>query len=132
MKTQTTELVFILDKSGSMAGLEKDTIGGFNALLEKQRKLPGDVRVTTVLFNQGYDLLHDRISLEGISPLTETDYEVGGMTALLDAIGSTIQKISNVQKNTLQDQQADNVMFVITTDGMENSSSEYNYKKSMK
>lgn len=75
MKTQTTELVFILDKSGSMAGLEKDTIGGFTALLEKQRKLPGDVRVTTVLFNQGYNLLHDRISLEGISPLTETDYE---------------------------------------------------------
>ncbi|MDQ0428531.1 hypothetical protein QOZ98_001357 [Planomicrobium stackebrandtii] len=129
MKTQTTELVFILDKSGSMAGLEKDTIGGFNALLEKQRKLPGEVRVTTVLFNQGYDLLHDRISLEGISPLTEKDYEVGGMTALLDAIGSTIQKISNVQKATLQDQQADNVIFVITTDGMENSSCEYNYKK---
>lgn len=129
MKTQTTELVFILDKSGSMAGLEKDTIGGFNALLEKQRKLPGEVRVTTVLFNQGYDLLHDRISLEGISPLTETDYEVGGMTALLDAIGSTIQKISNVQKGTLQDQQADKVLFVITTDGMENASCEYTYKK---
>ena len=129
MKTETTELVFILDKSGSMAGLEKDTIGGFNALIEKQRNLPEEVRVTTVLFNQGYELLHDRISLEGISPLTETDYEVGGMTALLDAIGSTIQKISNVQKGTLQDQQADKVMFVITTDGMENASCEYNYKK---
>ncbi|MBT2582984.1 vWA domain-containing protein [Planococcus sp. ISL-109] len=129
MKTQTTELVFILDKSGSMAGLEKDTIGGFNALIDKQRKLPGDVRVTTVLFNQGYELLHDRISLEGISPMTETDYEVGGMTALLDAVGSTIQKISNVQKSTMPDQQADKVMFVITTDGLENSSCEYNYKK---
>lgn len=129
MKTKTTELVFILDKSGSMAGLEKDTIGGFNALIDKQRKLPGDVRVTTVLFNQGYELLHDRISLEGISPLTEMDYEVGGTTALLDAVGSTIQKISNVQKGTLQEQRADKVMFVITTDGMENSSREYNYKK---
>ena len=129
MKTETTELVFILDRSGSMAGLEKDTIGGFNALIEKQRNLPGDVRVTTVLFNQGYELLHDRIGLEGISPLTETDYEVGGMTALLDAVGSTIQKISNVQKSTLHEQRADRVMFVITTDGMENSSCEYTYKK---
>lgn len=129
MKKQTTELVFILDKSGSMAGLEKDTIGGFNALIDKQRNLPGEVRVTTVLFNQGYELLHDRIALEGVSPLTEADYEVGGMTALLDAIGSTIQKISNVQKNTLPAQQADKVMVVITTDGMENASAEYNQKK---
>lgn len=129
MKKETTELVFILDKSGSMAGLEKDTIGGFNALLEKQRKEPGDVRVTTVLFNQGVELLHDRIELEGVSPLTERDYEVGGMTALLDAIGSTIQKISNVQRSTLKNQRADRVMFVITTDGMENSSCEYTYKK---
>ncbi|MGM0898308.1 MAG: vWA domain-containing protein [Bacillota bacterium] len=129
MKTQTTELVFILDKSGSMAGLEKDTVGGFNALIDKQRKLPGEVRVTTVLFNQGYELLHDRISLEDISPLTETDYEVGGMTALLDAVGSTIQKISNVQKSKMQDRQADKVLFVITTDGLENSSCEYTYKK---
>lgn len=128
MKKQTTELVFILDKSGSMAGLEKDTIGGFNALIGKQRKLPGEVRVTTVLFNQGYELLHDRISLEDMSPLTEADYEVGGMTALLDAVGSTIQKINNVQKSKMQGQ-ADKVLFVITTDGLENSSCEYNYKK---
>lgn len=129
MKQETTELVFILDRSGSMAGLEKDTIGGFNALIEKQRNLPGEVRVTTVLFNQGYELLHDRIALEGVSPLTEADYAVGGMTALLDAIGSTIQKISNVQKGTLQEQQANRIMFVITTDGMENASCEYSYKK---
>lgn len=129
MKNEMTELVFILDKSGSMAGLEKDTIGGFNALVEKQRNLPGDVRVTTVLFNQAYELLHDRISLKGISPLTERDYEVGGMTALLDAIGSTIQKISNAQHRTLEQERADKVMFVITTDGMENASCEYNYKK---
>lgn len=124
-----TELVFILDKSGSMAGLEKDTIGGFNALVEKQRKLEGDVRVTTVLFNQSYELLHDRISLKGISPLTEDDYEVGGTTALLDAIGSSIQKIGNAQKRTSEVERADKVMFVITTDGMENASCEYNYKK---
>lgn len=129
MKNEMTELVFILDKSGSMAGLEKDTIGGFNALVEKQRNLPGDVRVTTVLFNQAYELLHDRISLKGISPLTETDYEVGGMTALLDAIGSTIQKISNAQQRTMEQERADKVMFVITTDGMENASCEYDYRK---
>ncbi|XKE93284.1 VWA domain-containing protein [Metaplanococcus flavidus] len=129
MKNEMTELVFILDKSGSMAGLEKDTIGGFNALVEKQRKLQGDVRVTTVLFNQSYELLHDRISLKGISPLTEDDYEVGGTTALLDAIGSTVQKIANVQKRTMEEERADKVMFVITTDGMENASCEYNYKK---
>ncbi|AUD13139.1 MULTISPECIES: vWA domain-containing protein [unclassified Planococcus (in: firmicutes)] len=129
MKNETTELVFILDKSGSMAGLEKDTIGGFNALIDKQRKLPGEVRVTTVLFNHEYELLHDRISLEGISPMTDSDYEVGGMTALLDAVGSTIQKISNAQKGTLKKHQADQVMFVITTDGLENSSCEYTYKK---
>lgn len=127
MKNEMTELVFILDKSGSMSGLEKDTIGGFNALIEKQRKLPGDARVTTVLFNQSYELLHDRISLTGISPLTDSDYEVGGTTALLDAIGSAIQKIGNAQKRTRE--QADNVMFVITTDGLENSSCEYRYEK---
>lgn len=129
MKKETTELVFILDKSGSMAGLEKDTIGGFNALIDKQRKLPGDVRVTTILFNQAYELLHDRIPLEGVAPLTETEYEVGGTTALLDAIGSAIQKISNAQNGTIADQRADRIMFVITTDGMENSSCEYDYKK---
>lgn len=129
MKNEMTELVFILDKSGSMAGLEKDTIGGFNALVEKQRKLDGDVRVTTVLFNQSYELLHDRINLKGVSPLTEADYEVGGTTALLDAIGSAIQKIGNAQKRTSEEERADKVMFVITTDGMENASCEYNYKK---
>lgn len=129
MKNETTELVFILDKSGSMAGLEKDTIGGFNALVEKQRKLPGDVLVTTVLFNHCYELLHDRISLRGISTLTEMDYEVGGTTALYDAIGSTIQKFINIHMRTSESERADKVMFVITTDGMENASSEYSAKK---
>ncbi|WKA56920.1 vWA domain-containing protein [Planococcus shenhongbingii] len=125
----STELVFILDKSGSMGGLESDTIGGFNALLAKQKKEPGDVKVTTVLFNHDYELLHDRLPITGISPMTEEEYEVGGTTALLDAIGSTINKIGNVQKRTSEDQRADKVMFVITTDGMENASCEYNYKK---
>lgn len=129
MKHEKMELVFILDKSGSMAGLEKDTIGGFNSLVEKQRQMPGDVLVTTVLFNQSYELLHDRISLQGISALTEMDYEVGGMTALNDAIGSTIQKFTNIQQRASGSERADGVMFIITTDGMENASSEYSAKK---
>lgn len=109
--------------------MEQDTIGGFNALIEKQRKLSGDVRVTTVLFNQAYELLHDRIPLAGVSPLTETEYAVGGTTALLDAIGFAIQKAANAQKGAGEDQRADRIMFVITTDGMENASCEYDYKK---
>ncbi|QBP41951.1 vWA domain-containing protein [Paenisporosarcina antarctica] len=129
MNAKSTELVFILDKSGSMAGLESDTIGGFNALITKQKKEQGDARVTTILFNDGYELLHDRISIKGIAPITEKEYEVGGMTALLDAIGSTIQKIGNAQKRTSEEERAGKVMFVITTDGYENASCEYNYKK---
>ncbi|MDA8226514.1 MAG: VWA domain-containing protein, partial [Desulfitobacterium hafniense] len=125
MKTNITELVFILDKSGSMSGLESDTIGGFNAMVSKQQKEPGEAIVTTVLFDDNYELLHDRISIKGIRPITEKEYYVGGCTALLDAIGKTIQKISNVQKQTSEDQRADKVVLVITTDGMENASREY-------
>lgn len=128
-KNDSTELVFILDKSGSMGGLEIDTIGGFNALLNKQRKEPGEVKVTTVLFNHNYELLHDRLPIHGISPLTERDYEVGGTTALLDAIGSTINKIGNVQKRISEDRRAGKVLFVVTTDGLENASCEYTHKK---
>lgn len=124
MKNNLTELVFILDKSGSMAGLEADTIGGFNAMLAKQKKEEGEAIVTTVLFNDNYDLLHDRINVKGVSPITERDYQVEGMTALLDAIGSTIQKIGNIQKRTNFEERASRVLFVITTDGMENSSCE--------
>jgi uncharacterized protein YegL len=124
-----TELVFILDKSGSMAGLEGDTIGGFNSMLSKQQKAEGECFVTTVLFNNEYELLHDRISVNGISSITDKDYEVGGTTALLDAIGSTIQKIVNVQKKTKVEERADKVLFVITTDGMENASREYSAVK---
>jgi uncharacterized protein YegL len=127
MKTNITELVFILDKSGSMAGLESDTIGGYNAMLTKQQNEPGEATVTTVLFDDEYELLHDRINIKGIRMITERDYFVGGCTALLDAIGKTIYKIGNVQKHTSEDQRADNVMFVIITDGLENASREYSY-----
>lgn len=129
MNKEMTELVFILDKSGSMAGLESDTVGGFNALIAKQKKEPGDARVTTVLFNHGYELLHDRIPLNGVRPITEKEYEVSGTTALLDAVGATIQKIRNVQKSTIEQERASKVIFVITTDGMENSSCEYTHEK---
>ncbi|RFB18510.1 VWA domain-containing protein [Bacillus sp. HNG] len=124
-----TELVFILDKSGSMAGLETDTIGGFNSMLKKQKKAEGEARVTTVLFNHHYEILHDRINVKGISPITEEDYEVSGTTALLDAIGFTIQKINNVQKHTSKAERAEKVLFVITTDGMENASREFTAAK---
>lgn len=125
MRTDLTELVFILDRSGSMQGLEGDTIGGYNAMLHKQQMEAGEAVVTTVLFDDEYELLHDRINLKGIRPITEREYFVRGSTALLDAVGKTIQKIINVQKNTAEDQRAGQVMFVITTDGMENASREY-------
>ena len=124
-----TELVFILDKSGSMSGLEQDTIGGYNSMLEKQKALEGQVLVTTVLFNHGYQLLHDRVDLRGVSPITEQDYMVGGSTALLDAIGITINKIANAHKGTSSEYRPDKVLFVITTDGIENSSREYSCAK---
>ena len=129
MKTNITELVFILDKSGSMSGLESDTIGGYNAMLKKQQQEQGEAIVTTVLFDDRYELLHDRINIKGISPITEKEYFVEGSTALLDAIGKTINKIGNVQKNTKEEQRADKVMMVITTDGLENASHEYSYEK---
>ncbi len=124
-----TEIVFILDRSGSMAGLETDTIGGFNSMLNKQKKAEGEAFVTTVLFNHHSEIVHDRINIRGISPITEADYEVGGTTALLDAIGFSIQKIVNVQKYTNEDERAEKVLFVITTDGMENASREYTPEK---
>lgn len=129
MKKGLTELVFILDRSGSMAGLESDTIGGYNSLLEKQKKEPGEATVTTVLFDDRYELLHDRISLRGIAPMTDKEYFVRGNTAMLDAIGKTINKIGNAQKHTAEDERAENVLIVITTDGLENASREFNYDK---
>lgn len=129
MKNNLTELVFILDRSGSMSGLERDTIGGFNSMLEKQKKEEGEAVITTVLFDNKYELLHDRINIRGISPITDKEYFVRGTTALLDAIGKTIRKIENAQKHTLEDERASKVLFVITTDGMENSSTIYSYEK---
>jgi uncharacterized protein YegL len=129
MKTNITELIFILDKSGSMSGLESDTIGGFNAMLKKQQQEQGEAIVTTVLFDDNYELLHDRINIKGIRPITENEYFVGGCTALLDAIGKTIHKIGNAHLHTIEEQRPDKVMFIITTDGMENASHEYTYEK---
>lgn len=129
MKKGLTELVFILDKSGSMSGLEKDTIGGYNSMLEKQKAIDGECHITTVLFDNNYELLHDRIDIKAVSPITEKEYQVGGSTALLDAIGMTIHKIGNAQKHTADDYRAEKVMFVIITDGEENSSREYSAEK---
>lgn len=129
MKANLTELAFILDRSGSMSGLEDDTIGGYNAMLKKQQKEPGEAVVTTVLFDDQYDLLHDRINIKCVRPITDKEYFVRGSTALLDAIGETIHKIGNAQMNTSENLQADKVLFIITTDGMENASHEYTYEK---
>ncbi|NMA34332.1 MAG: VWA domain-containing protein [Clostridiaceae bacterium] len=129
MKKNITELIFILDRSGSMAGLESDTIGGFNAMLERQKNETGDAVVTTVLFDDRYELLHDRIDIRAVRQITDKEYYVRGSTALLDAIGYTIGKIANVEKQTAEEHRADRVMFVITTDGLENASHEYTYEK---
>ena len=128
-KTYRTELVFVLDRSGSMSGLEADTIGGFNAMLQKQKAQPGEVTVTTVLFDDRYELLHDRMEIRAIAPVTDREYYVRGCTALLDAMGRTIDKIANVQRRSAPEHRADKVLFVITTDGMENASREYSYQR---
>lgn len=129
MKKGLTELVFILDKSGSMSGLESDTIGGYNSMLENQKAIPDECLITTVLFNENYELLHDRINIRAVSPISAKEYRVGGSTALLDAIGRTIHKIGNAQKHTAEDYRAEKVMFVIITDGLENSSREYSSER---
>jgi len=129
MKTNSTELDFILDRSGSMGGLETDTIGGFNSMLKKQQAEPGDCRITTVLFDDTYEVLHERIDIKAVSEISSQEYFVRGCTALLDAVGKTIKKISKVQKNTVEEYRADKILFVITTDGMENASREFTYDK---
>ncbi|MBO5736823.1 MAG: VWA domain-containing protein [Clostridia bacterium] len=125
MENKTTELVFILDKSGSMAGMEKDTIGGFNAMLEKQKTEDGKAYVSTLLFANHTETLHDRKPLEEIQSLTEKDYQVGGCTALLDALGGAIKHISNIHKYARPEDVPQRTMFIITTDGMENASTKY-------
>ena len=129
MNANLTELVFILDRSGSMGGLESDTIGGFNSMLVKQQAEPGECRITTVLFDDKFEVLHDRIDIKAVSKITEKEYFVRGSTALLDAVGKTIQKIGSVQKNTANEYRAGKVLFIITTDGLENSSREFSYEK---
>ena len=122
MKNNIAELVFILDRSGSMAGLEADTIGGFNAMIEKQKKLDGKCYVTTVLFDNISEVIHDRVEASDIGKMTDKDYYVRGCTALVDALGSTIRHIANIHKYARPEDVPESTMFVITTDGMENAS----------
>ena len=129
MKQNLTEIVFILDRSGSMAGLEKDTIGGFNAMMEKQKKEPGEALISTVLFDNNTQVIHDRMPLERMEPLTEKEYFVRGSTALLDAVGGAIHHIGNVHKYAREEDRPEKTLFVITTDGMENASRLYSYDR---
>ena len=129
MRKNLTEIVFILDRSGSMSGLEKDTIGGFNAMIEKQRKEPGEAYISTLLFDNETQVIHDRVSLDKVPPLTEKDYFVRGCTALLDAVGGAIHHIGNVHKYAREEDRPEKTLFVITTDGMENASRTYTYDK---
>ena len=129
MKKNLTELVFILDRSGSMQGLEKDTIGGFNSLIEKQKKIEGDALISTVLFANESKVIHDRVDVKDVKPMTENNYITGGCTALLDAIGNAIHHISNIHKYARKEDVPEHTLFVITTDGMENASRTYTYPK---
>ena len=129
MKNNITELVFILDRSGSMSGLEQDTIGGFNSLIEKQRRQNGKCYVSTVLFDHETEVLHDRVELSEISKMTENDYTVRGSTALIDAIGGAIHHIGNIHKYAREEDVPEHTLFVIMTDGMENASRRYTYDR---
>ena len=129
MKKNLTELVFILDRSGSMAGLEADTIGGFNSMIQKQKGEPGEALVSTVLFDNDTDVIHDRVNIQNIAPLTQKEYYVRGCTALLDAVGGAIRHIANVHKYAREEDRPEKTLFIITTDGMENASYKYSYER---
>ena len=129
MKNNTTELVCVLDRSGSMSGLESDTIGGFNSLIAKQKREDGVCFVSTVLFDTECNVLHDRVPIEKISQMTASDYVPGGCTALLDALGGAIHHIGNIHKYARKEDVPEHTIFVITTDGLENASKRYTSSK---
>lgn len=129
MKKNLTEIVFILDRSGSMSGLEADTIGGFNSMIEKQKNARGEALISIVLFDNTSEVIHDRVSVQSIKPMTRDDYTVRGCTALLDAIGGAIHHIGNVHKYARNEDVPEHTLFVITTDGMENASRQYDSEK---
>lgn len=129
MKKGLAEIAFVLDRSGSMFGLEADTVGGFNSMLEKQRKLEGEAYVTTVLFNSEIDRVHDRVPLSKVENMTKEDFVVGGCTALLDAIGSTVQHIESIHKYAREEDIPEHTIIVIITDGMENASKRFSVEK---
>ena len=128
MRENLTEIVFILDRSGSMSGLESDTIGGFNSMIAKQQKEEGEAIVSTVLFDDETDVIHDRVAIDEVKKLTEEDYYVRGCTALLDAVGGAIHHIGNVHKYAREEDRPAKTLFVITTDGLENASRQYSFK----
>ena len=129
MRKNLTEIVFILDRSGSMAGLEGDTIGGFNAMIEKQKREHGEAYVSTVLFDNESVVVYDRVDIQKIEPMTRREYYVRGCTALLDAVGKAIHHIGNVHKYARPEDRPEKTLFVITTDGMENASRQYSYDR---
>lgn len=129
MRKGLTEVIFILDRSGSMSGLEADTIGGFNSMIAKQKKEDGEAFISTVLFDDRTEVLYDRVSVGKVEPMNDTQYYVRGCTALLDALGGAIHHIANVQKEAKEEDRPEKTLFIITTDGMENASRKYSYSK---